>query len=117
MPPIRWGLSAWNWIRNSAVRHADRQRESGTYQIWDQLRHADINHHRYKVTIYLRGGGAITGRMAEGGYANSPLGSANGALSIWHVGNDGRIDYDHQTFIRLDQVAAVTVTRSDMPKD
>lgn len=117
MPPIRWILSGWNWIRNSAVRHADRQRESGTYQIWDQLRHAEINHDRYQVTIYLCGGGVLKGRVAEDGYADSPPASANGALSIWHIANDGGIDYDHQTFVRLDQIAAVTITRSDMPRD
>lgn len=117
MRVVSWAMPAWKWIRDSATRQHDKQRESGIYQIWDMLRHAHLERERYLVTAHLCGGGAITGRVEREPYANGPIGIADGAFSVWHVNKEGFIDPTLQTFLRLDQVAALTVRRLDMPKE
>ena len=109
--------SAWHWLRNASIRSAEKQRETGTYRIWDMLRHASVKRHKYVATVHLMGGAVFTGRVNYIFYYGWKSEPENGAFSVSHLLENGHESPTTETFFRLDQVAAVTMTVQNQPKE
>lgn len=109
--------SAWHWLRNASIRSADKQRETGTYRIWDMLRHANVKRHKYVVTVHLMGGAVFTGRVNYMFYSGWESEPENGAFSVSDLLENSYESPTTETFFRLDQVAAVTMIVQHQPKE
>ena len=77
-------LAVWNHLKGRLAAARDKRDFRGESEIVDALRHADFNSHKYLISLYMRSGRTLVGRMGRPGeYDHESYDEDRGTLTIY----------------------------------
>lgn len=75
-------LAFWNYIKVAAATDRVKRDLRAETDLLDALRHADFNSHKYVISLYMKSGRTIVGRIGTGNYSHRSYDKHRGMLTI-----------------------------------
>jgi len=76
-------LGVWNFLKNRLGSDREKSEFRAQGELLDGLRHADFNAHKYLITLYMKSGRTLIGRMGSGDYMHESYDKHRGTLTIF----------------------------------
>lgn len=78
----RPALSVWAYLKNALATDREKRHFRAENGLLDSLRHADFNSHKYIVSLFMKSGRTIVGRIGTSDYDHASYDKHRGTLTI-----------------------------------
>lgn len=75
-------LKMWNYIKHAAATDRIKRDFRAESDLLDALRHADFNSNNYVISLYMKSGRTIVGRIGTGDYNHESYDKHRGMLTV-----------------------------------
>jgi hypothetical protein len=98
-------FSVWNFLKGRLAAARDKRDFRAEGEIADALRHADLNSQKYVISLYMRSGRTIVGRMGRPGeYDHEAYDEDRGTLTIYPERRSPEGVYYEQCTVLISQI-------------